>query len=209
MRRRKGFTLIELLVVIAIIAILAAIVFPVITRAMNKAKQTTQISNIRQISMAMIMYGIDNNDGGPFNQVADAATGQEKLWWPQKLYRGGYIADPYTTTIFEGGIGIATNHAYINAMNKPWPMTAMVKSPEKVMLVSMCPVPANPVQRLGDFTSHPGYFGKITWGFTDGHAAAVDKKRMQWEYENADPLTGDGAWWYGYWGRVTAEPNLW
>ena len=54
--RSKGFTLIELLVVIAIIAILAAMLFPVFARAREKARQTSCLSNGKQIGTAMKMY---------------------------------------------------------------------------------------------------------------------------------------------------------
>ncbi|MCL5019576.1 MAG: prepilin-type N-terminal cleavage/methylation domain-containing protein, partial [Patescibacteria group bacterium] len=59
--KSKGFTLIELLVVIAIIAILAAILFPVFAKAKARAQQTVCVSNLKQISQAMIMYVNDNN----------------------------------------------------------------------------------------------------------------------------------------------------
>lgn len=56
---RRGFTLIELLVVIAIIAILAAILFPVFARAREKARQTSCLSNCKEIALAYKMYTSD------------------------------------------------------------------------------------------------------------------------------------------------------
>ncbi len=73
---RKAFTLIELLVVIAIIAILAAILFPVFARAKESAKNTTCVSNGRQIGMSVKMYLADYDDMMPifyaYNSVPPA-----------------------------------------------------------------------------------------------------------------------------------------
>jgi len=62
---RKGFTLIELLVVIAIIAILAAILFPVFARAREKARQTSCLSNVKEIVLGVLMYVQDNDERFP------------------------------------------------------------------------------------------------------------------------------------------------
>ncbi len=60
--RKSGFTLIELLVVIAIIAILAAILFPVFARAREKARQASCLNNVKQLSMATVMYAQDYDE---------------------------------------------------------------------------------------------------------------------------------------------------
>ena len=62
---RRGFTLIELLVVIAIIAILAAILFPVFARAREKARQTSCLSNVKQLALGAMMYAQDYDETYP------------------------------------------------------------------------------------------------------------------------------------------------
>jgi prepilin-type N-terminal cleavage/methylation domain-containing protein/prepilin-type processing-associated H-X9-DG protein len=62
MHRNRGFTLIELLVVIAIIAILAAILFPVFARAREKARQSSCLSNVKQIMLAHLQYAQDYDE---------------------------------------------------------------------------------------------------------------------------------------------------
>ena len=74
-----GFTLIELLVVIAIIAILAAILFPVFSKAREKARQTTCTSNQKQMATATMMYIQENEEklpGKDFWSVVDGASGK-------------------------------------------------------------------------------------------------------------------------------------
>jgi prepilin-type N-terminal cleavage/methylation domain-containing protein/prepilin-type processing-associated H-X9-DG protein len=63
--KSRGFTLIELLVVIAIIAILAAILFPVFARAREKARQTSCLSNLKQLGLGLQMYVQDFDETMP------------------------------------------------------------------------------------------------------------------------------------------------
>ncbi len=97
-----GFTLIELLVVIAIIAILAAILFPVFAQARAKARQSSCVSNLRQIGMAALQYASDY-DGqvlrdASINSVIDVNVFGEAV--PQRGYAEAYYWQtlwfPYT-----------------------------------------------------------------------------------------------------------------
>ena len=68
---RRGFTLIELLVVIAIIAILAAILFPVFAKAREKARQTSCLNNMKQLSLGMLQYVQDYDERFMMCRYAD------------------------------------------------------------------------------------------------------------------------------------------
>ncbi len=64
-RSREGFTLIELLVVIAIIAILAAILFPILAAAKERGRHGACQGNLRQLAEAMLLYTQDHNECWP------------------------------------------------------------------------------------------------------------------------------------------------
>jgi prepilin-type N-terminal cleavage/methylation domain-containing protein/prepilin-type processing-associated H-X9-DG protein len=94
---RRGFTLIELLVVIAIIAILAAILFPVFAKAREKARQTSCLSNLKQLEVGMIMYkeDYDQKNVSAALPTTDAVTPNgpygptscgNHYWWFDMIY---------------------------------------------------------------------------------------------------------------------------
>ena len=82
-RSKAGFTLIELLVVIAIIAILAAILFPVFAQAREKARQSSCMSNEKQLSLGILQYVQDYDETYPLG--FDQASGWVGSGWPVRI----------------------------------------------------------------------------------------------------------------------------
>ena len=93
--KRKGFTLIELLVVVAIIAILAAMLLPALSRARENARRAKCISNLKQITLACLMYV---NDNGEYFPPYDAlVTGGSTVGWQVILLPYLYSGVPVTS----------------------------------------------------------------------------------------------------------------
>src|SRR5438046_2505462 len=92
---KRAFTLIELLVVIAIIAILAAILFPVFAQAREKARSITCTSNLKQLSLAWLMYAQDYDETWPL--TAAQLPNKSQVYWQamvEPYIRGGVKALP-------------------------------------------------------------------------------------------------------------------
>jgi prepilin-type N-terminal cleavage/methylation domain-containing protein/prepilin-type processing-associated H-X9-DG protein len=91
---RSAFTLIELLVVIAIIAILAAILFPVFAQAREKARQTSDMANMKQVGLAEMQYAQDYDESFSGAWIDRTGNNDREHWgeliWPYTKALGLY-----------------------------------------------------------------------------------------------------------------------
>lgn len=132
--KRTGFTLIELLVVIAIIAILAAILFPVFAKAREKARQTSCLSNNKQLGLGILQYVQDYDETPPMgNSTTRAAVG-----WAQQIYPDVKSAAVYHCPDDNSPQGALVSYAYN-------PNVTPLQTNNKVLTLSAYTAPAKTV----------------------------------------------------------------
>jgi len=228
---RRGFTLIELLVVIAIIAILAAILFPVFARAREKARQTSCLSNMKQISLGIVMYAQDYDetmvrnatavydfeapDGTPIHIVPQSAMLWMYLTYPYvknvDIYNCPSYSDKWSPSAYDGSCGYGKNTHLSNVA------MASIKEPVQTVLVLDCnyyladwDVVADPDGSTGsDNAREPRdcHNEGANYGFCDGHAKWMKAGTAGWlDGQDHNPPAGLAPAGIDYWSPDKEHP---
>lgn len=195
---RRGFTLIELLVVIAIIAILAAILFPVFAKAREKARQTSCLNNVRQLTTSALMY-VQDYDERFFHRFFPTITPTtpDHIHWIDSDPARTSLLEPYTKNkqIFRcpSSSSLAHGYAYNGALGINVSL-GTVKSPAEILMIvddtwggriaylpsqgianwgANFASPATPPFVWGGNTPYGRHNDGVNVGYLDGHAKWV------------------------------------
>lgn len=175
--RKTAFTLIELLVVIAIISILAAILFPVFSRAREQARRSACLSNMRQLATAFALYTQDYDETLPNSTDGSPGANREGAWLFYNRFPANHPLTPAAYEVQRGGLFpyVKNAQAYV------------------------CPSDPQARQTGDSYAANGCVFEPAVSGFAAGRSLAVFAAPANWmllaeeaSYEPAAHSTDDG-----------------
>lgn len=186
-KRLHGFTLIELLVVIAIIALLAAILFPVFAQAREKARQTSCLSNGRQIGIAFLMYSQDYDESLPLisfpvptsswtdqvqpyikNRQIYRCPSDDSQNWSTQLATPGFGMDGLRLSSYFMNAYMAGSNAWgrLSAIGSPASVAYVAESAKNITRDHFAPFNWNGDQETPPNPLFSGFMQMMTWDST-------------------------------------------
>ncbi|MBD3292809.1 MAG: prepilin-type N-terminal cleavage/methylation domain-containing protein [Armatimonadia bacterium] len=204
---RRGFTLIELLVVIAIIAILAAILFPVFARAREKARQSSCLSNMKQLALGQLMYAQDYDEvtvrwNGYWNS-GEYDPPRFAYWYehimPYVNNNQILICPSASDKALDPGYAPSNSYLCTYAVSNGYPQRALADFKTPASTVMMCETQSNNYYRYRlepnsdyniDSAARDSHNGGLNIALVDGHCKWYNSQ----VFASGEP-TADLHWW--------------
>lgn len=125
LKNSKGFTLMEMLIVVAIIAILVAIAIPTFSNQLEKAREATDMANIRAAYAEVMASALTGEEGTDVTYTEAAGTWVKEVEAVQKVAEWQTAGGAPTIGGVENVVAVTTGHSWIITYNEQTAVTTI------------------------------------------------------------------------------------